>query len=258
MIRVVFNQKGGVGKSSIAANLAAISARRDKKTLIVDIDPQCNASHYLLGDRFKPTDLSVADFFKQHLGFKLGSSPYAVNDYVTASAYKNLYIIQSSPELADIQSKLESKYKIYKLRDALRELSKSFDAIYIDTPPAFNIYTLSALIAAHSCLIPFDCDAFSRSALYALMENLEETRGDHNEGLRVEGIVVNQYMPRASQPTRIVAELIEEGLPVFNAKLSSSVKMRESHERSIPLIHFAPNHKLTQEYVALFDELNAA
>ncbi|MFM9470049.1 ParA family protein, partial [Streptomyces scabiei] len=76
---------------------------------------------------------------------------------------------------------LESKHKIYKLAAALKELSNSYDAIYIDTPPAFNFYTLSALIAAERCLIPFDCDAFSRRALYTLLENVGETQSDHNE-----------------------------------------------------------------------------
>ena len=111
-------------------------------------------------------------------------------------------------------------------------------------------------MAAEKCLIPFDCDEFARHALYSLLDNVNETRMDHNEGLQVEGIVVNQFQPRASLPKKMVEELEAENLPVLKNKISSSVKMRESHNESIPLIHMAPKHKLTQEFLALFDELH--
>lgn len=262
MRRVIFNQKGGVGKSSITVNLAAISASRGLRTLVVDIDPQCNASQYLLGEaaefsRDKPElEPNIGQFFGQILSFKLKEKP--LSEYVHKTPFENLFVIPSNPELGEIEHQLESKHKIYKLAAALKELSESFDAIYIDTPPAFNFYTLSALIAAQRCLIPFDCDAFSRRALYTLLENVGETRGDHNEALEVEGIVVNQFQARASLPVKLVDELRAEGLPMVRSHLSSSVIMRESHEKSLPLIHLSPKHKLTEEYVALFEELNPA
>ncbi len=255
MRRVVFNRKGGVGKSSITANLAAISANEGIKTLVVDLDPQCNASHYLLGREVEIGDVSVAEFFKQSLTFRIKQSD--PEDFVWTTVYDNLYIMPASPELSELQNKLESKHKIFKLRDALQRLDSEYGAIYIDTPPAFNFFTLSALIAAQSCLIPFDCDDFSRHALYSLLENVEETRADLNSDLHVEGIIVNQFMSQANLPARVVNELKEEQLPLFETKLSASVKMRESHEQAKPLIHLAPSHKLTKEYVSLLHELNA-
>jgi chromosome partitioning protein len=254
MRHVIFNQKGGVGKSSITVNLAAISAQQGKRTLVMDLDPQCNSTSYLLGDRMQGTEVTIADFFRQFLYFRL-APPDSPTEYMAATAYDNLFVIPASPDLAELQPKLESRFKLYKLKDAVQELDEQFDEIYIDTPPAWNFYTLSALIAAEGCLIPFDCDDFSRRALYNLVENVEETRSDHNGDLHVEGIVVNQYQSRANLPVRLVKELQEEGLPVLNSKLSASVKMRESHEQSKPLIHLVPSHKLTQEFVALFEEL---
>ncbi|MFM2052644.1 MAG: hypothetical protein RL456_681, partial [Pseudomonadota bacterium] len=124
-----------------------------------------------------------------------------------------------------------------------------------DTPPALNFYTRSALIAAERCLIPFDCDDFSRRALYTLLENVQEIRADHNRALEVEGIVVNQFQPRASLPRRLVAELVAEGLPVLSPPLSATVKVRESHERSLPMIHLDPGHRLTREFVELHARL---
>lgn len=255
MRRVIFNQKGGVGKSSITANLAAISAARGRDTLVVDLDPQGNASHYLLGDAWERVESDVAAFFNDALAIRL--LPRDPLRYLTPTEYEGLHMLASSPELSELQAKLEARHKIYKLRELLEKLSEQFDAIYVDTPPAFNFYTLSALIAADSCLIPFDCDDFSRRALYTLLENVEETRADHNPDLHVEGIVINQFIARANLPQRLVDELRQEGLPVLDSMLSSSVKMRESHELCRPLIHLAPRHKLTEEFVALFEELEA-
>jgi chromosome partitioning protein len=254
MRRVVFNQKGGVGKSTITCNLAAISAARGKRTLVIDLDTQCNSSHYLLGDRAGEVELGAAEFFDQILNFKL--TPRDTSEFVTETGHPGLSIMTASPQLAELENKLESRYKIYKLREALEALDQ-FDNIYIDTPPALNFYSRCALIAAESVLIPFDCDDFSRKALYTLIDNIEEIRSDHNEGLKLEGIVINQFQARSSLPVRVVQELRDEGLPVLEAALSSSVKVKESHEAAQPLIHFAPTHKLTQEFTALYDLLDA-
>ncbi|WP_415883745.1 ParA family protein [Neptuniibacter sp. QD72_48] len=251
--RVVFNQKGGVGKSSIAINLAAISAARGKRTLVIDLDPQCNSSHYLLGEDYQEVTPDIRDFFEQTLTFQL--KPEGPEYFIHQTPYENLSVMPANAELGDLQSKLESKHKIYKLRDALDKLADDYDVVYIDTPPAFNFYTLSALVASDRCLIPFDCDEFARQALYSLLANVHETREDHNDKLEVEGIVVNQFQPRASLPKRIVGELLDDDLPVLETKISASVKMRESHDDTCPLIHFAPKHKLTQEFVTLFEEL---
>lgn len=253
MRRVVFNQKGGVGKSTITCNLAAISAHTGKRTLVVDLDPQGNSTHYLLGHPGTDQETTLADFFDQTLNFKL--NPKQTTEFVVASPFPGLHVMPSHPALEDLQSKLESRYKIYKLRDALDELSEDYDLIYIDTPPALNFYTRSALIAADGCLIPFDCDEFSRRAIYSLLENVEEIKSDHNRKLEIQGIVINQFQPRATLPQKVVQELINEGLPVLAPYLSSSVKIKESHEQSRPMIHLDARHKLSQEYLQLHDTL---
>jgi chromosome partitioning protein len=253
MRRVVFNQKGGVGKSTITCNLAAIGAHQGRKTLVVDLDPQGNSTQYLLGRSGSGSTPTLADFFDQVLNFKL--NPRDSADFVTATPFPDLDLMPSHPALEDLQGKLESRYKIYKLREALEQLGQLYERIWIDTPPALNFYTRSALIAADGCLIPFDCDDFSRRALYALLENVQEIRLDHNRGLTVEGIIVNQFQARASLPRRIVEELAAEGLPVLVPYLSASVKIRESHQHSRPVIHLDPKHKVSREYLALHDAL---
>ncbi len=254
MKRVVFNQKGGVGKSTITCNLAAIAAARGQRTLVIDLDPQANSSHYLLGDALQAAENTASEFFDQMLNFKL--RPKATEEFFHETPFENLYVLPADAALEELQAKLESRYKIYKLREALQALG-DFDQIWMDTPPALHFYTRSALIAADACLIPFDCDEFARQALYSLLENVAEIRADHNPSLLVEGIIVNQYQPRASLPQRMVAELRAENLPVLSSHLSASVKIKESHQQSKPMIHLDRQHKLAQEFSALYDELIA-
>lgn len=273
--RVVFNQKGGVGKSSITVNLAAISAHQGLKTLVIDLDPQANSSQYLLGDDAtysvdKPAlEPNIENYFEEVLGATqskagllgnaigslLKNRSKGLESYVHQTPFKQLDVIPASPSLGALAHALEAKHKIYKLRDALKLLEGKYDRVYIDTPPAFNFFTLSALIAADRVLIPFDCDVFSKRALQSLIENVIETQDDHNDQLEIEGIVVNQYQAQAKLPREVVQQLKDEGLPVLENMLPPSVLMKESHHQNQPLIYLAKDHKLTQAYLSLFNEI---
>lgn len=252
MRRVVFNQKGGVGKTTIVCNLAAISASRGKRTLVVDLDAQSNASQYLLSSGDRQAEAGTADFFEETL--RRGQPSNDPREFVTETPFENLSLMAAHPDLEELRVKLEAKHKIYKLRQALDRLD-DFDAVYIDTPPALNFYSRSALIAATHCLIPFDCDDFARQALYNLFDTVEEVQEDHNPGLVVDGIVVNQFQTRAKLPGRLIEELKSEGHPLLDAHVTSSVKVRESHEASVPLVYFAPSHKISKQYAILYDLL---
>lgn len=257
MRRVIFNQKGGVGKSTITCNLAAISAVEGKRTLVIDLDVQGNSTQYLLGGKVSDSDKTIAHYFKDCLSLSLfgSNNNSGLEHAIHETPFPNLYVIPSHPDLEPLQARLESRFKIFKLKEGLDSL-QGFDSIYLDTPPILNFYSQSALIAADKCLIPFDCDTFSRDALLTLMQTISEVKADHNQNLAIEGIVVNQFQKQANLPRQLVDQLIAEGLPVLSAMISPSVKVRESHSQAQPLIHYVPNHKLTDEYRALHAEIH--
>jgi len=236
---------------------------------VLDLDPQANASQYLLSGSYneiKEGGRTIFDFFRASLDSgsifdfnpfftQLSSPRLEPESFIHQTRFDNLSIIPSHPGLADLEAQLVNKHKIYKLQEMIEKFS-AFDALYIDTPPAMNFFSQSALIAASRCLIPFDCDAFSKDAIFDVGKHIGDIQSDHNRSLVVEGIIVNQYLPRANYPRQVVEELIAAGLPIMTTKLSSSVKIRESHHQSTPMIFLSPQHKLTREYLDLYAEIS--
>jgi len=248
--RVVFNQKGGVGKSSIAVNLAAVSARQGLRTLLIDLDVQGNTTHYVLSDGVPRPGVDV--FFQQQLNLYARDS---IETLIHDTPFPNLAILPSGEGLLQLEHKLESRYKMYKLREALDGLAGRFDRIYVDTPPALNFFSRSALIAADDVLVPFDCDRFAVHALHQLGQNIEEIRADHNPNLRLAAVIPNQVPARASLPRQLIQSLSADGYPVTATCLPASVVMRESHECAKPLAFSHPSHRLTAAFEALHTEL---
>ena len=251
MKRAVFNQKGGVGKTSITCNLAAAFAKAGRKVLVVDLDSQANSSQYLLGERMDRVQHTVADFFASTLSFRLFQD--SLMDTIYESAYPGLFVIPASEALKELQPKLEGRYKIFKLGEAIEVAIQKlgFDDVFFDTPPALNFYSMSSLLAADRVLIPFDCDAFSEDAITGVMAAVQEVASDHRPDLIVEGIIVNHYQSQAKLPKLAIERLQLRGLPVLEPYLSSSILMRESHGAGVPLAFFKPSHKLSLEFAAL-------
>jgi chromosome partitioning protein len=253
MKRVIFNRKGGVGKSTITCNLAAVAASKGKKVLVVDLDPQANTTSYL-GHSGKDNVVGIAEFMESTISRNYRE--FTSEDYIRKTSFDNLWLISASSTLVDLEAKLEAKHKIYKLRDFLNNLHQEFDEIYIDTPPALNFFTLSALISADRCILPYDCDVFARDAMVDLMEELEEIIEDHNPELEIEGVVVNQFQARAKLPQQAVDELIEAKFKLLKPFISSSVKVKESHAAHTPLIFLDSKHKITLDFVELYENIS--
>ncbi|MBC7660513.1 MAG: ParA family protein [Chitinophagaceae bacterium] len=255
MKRAVFNQKGGVGKTSITCNLAAAMAKLGRKVLVVDLDSQANTSKYLLGNRMDRVEATIVDFFNSTLSFRLFQD--SLMDTIYETEYPGLFVIPAHDSLKELQPKLEGRYKVFKLGEAIDVAREKlgFDEVLFDTPPALNFYSMSSLLAADRVLIPFDCDAFSEDAVDQVMVAVEEVSQDHRPELKVEGIVINHFQSQAKLPKTTIERLLAKGLPVLEPYLTSSVIMRESHSEGTPLPFYKPNHKLTQEFMALAQKL---
>jgi chromosome partitioning protein len=149
--------------------------------------------------------------------------------------------------------KLEQRHKIFRIREIVDALG--YPTVFFDTPPSDNVLTLSALVAADRVLVPFDCDDFARRAIAPVLERVEEARADHNPRLRVEGVVVNQFLGRANFPQQAVDALAGDGLRVLEPYISSSVRIRESHHAARPMVFFEAGHKVTAEFEELYGRL---
>ena len=251
----VFNQKGGVGKTSVACNLAACFAQSGKRTLVVDLDAQGNASHYLGFDASAVGAKTISDFFQSTIGISLFAS--SIFEYVKSTPVRNLFILPADGRLFELQPKLEARYKIFKLRDAVNELreKEQFEIIVFDCPPAMNFYSMSALMAADRVIVPFDCDAFAVSGLSEVMRIVSDVKEDHNPKLEIAGVVINQWIANAKQSKSVLERVRAMGLKIFEPYLPTSVVMRESHDERVPLIQSKPKHKLTESFVSIAKEL---
>lgn len=252
--RVVFNQKGGVGKTTIAVNLAALSAHRGKRTLLVDSDPQANSTSYLLGSEASP-QATLAGFYEACLGINLFRQ--SLTEYTTTrTGVPGLHLVAAERGLEELRTKLENKYKIFKLRDGLK--NTTYDEVWFDPPPANDFFSLACLVAAHEIVIPIDCDAFSLRAAEDVLNTYREVKQDLNPSLELVGAVVNQFQRSTRHSAEILAELQRLGIRVLEPYLPQSIKVRESHSRAVPLVYAEPRHAASLAFCALYDALDGA
>jgi chromosome partitioning protein len=249
---VVFNQKGGVGKSTLTTNLAAASAANGKRVLVVDLDAQANTTRYLIGSDVE-TNYGAFALFSQAL--KVSLYVQQVSDWIIPTPYEGLSLLPAHAELDALHDKLSAKHKIFKLREALSSLE--IDEMWIDTPPVMNFYTLSAMIAADACIVPFDGDRFSLDAAKNVAAYVKEIREDHHSDLRLLGAVMNGYQSR-SKSIQEGLDALKEVMPVLEPYLPHSVVVKASRMASRPLVHFDKSHKLTLAFDSLLSTINSS
>lgn len=250
-IRVIYNQKGGVGKTTIAVNLASCAALAGKRTLLIDSDPQGNASSYILGPDKQP-DKTLSDYYESCLHINIFRQ--SLFDYIIhQTKIPNLHLIACNRELEELRTKLENKHKIMKLKDGLK--NNTYDHIYIDPPPANDFFSLACLIAANEIIIPIDCDAFSIRAAHEIKNTIEEVRQDHNPNLIIRGIIVNQYQKGTKHAHGIIQELKKVGFQILEPFIPTSIKVRESHSEIKPIVIGYQDHVVSQAFNGIFANL---
>ena len=226
----VCNQKGGVGKTTTAVNIAAFLAALGKRTLVVDLDSQSNATSALGISKDKVTQ-SVYNVMVE------GVHPASV---IMKTAHSDLFVIPSNASLAGAEVELVSEMaREFKLREALRLISDEYDFIIIDTPPSLSVLTINALSATDEVIIPIQCEYFALEGLSQLLKTIDLVRVNLHPDLKIGGIVFTMYDARLILNNEVLEE-VKDHFPdlVFNATIPRNVRLGEAPSHGMPILYY--------------------
>ena len=246
-IYALTNQKGGVGKTTTAVSLSACLAALGQRVLIVDADPQANATASLGVDKNKLTASVYAAF--------IDDTP--LTDIIQPTAQANLDLAASSPQLAGAEIELvEMRGRETRLRALLRPVRDRYDYIVVDCPPSLGLLTVNALAAAHGVVVPVQCEYLALEGLTQLMTTIQLVRRSLNPALQVRGLLLTMYDGRANL-ARQVREQVQQhfGSQVFGIVVPRNVRLSEAPSYGQPIIAYAPTSPGGLAYQALAQEL---
>lgn len=251
-IIAIANQKGGVGKTTTAINLGAALARSGRRVLLVDLDPQGNAS---TGLGLEPEDRAVTTY-----DFLLGDA--TPQEAIQKTRVADLLIVPATTDLSSADVELISNEKrSFLLHDALRQPmieSLALDYILIDCPPSLNILTVNAMVAAHSVIVPLQSEFFALEGLSQLMLTLREVRQSANPGLRIEGVAMTMYDRRNNLSQQVEDDARQNlGDLVFTTVIPRNVRLSEAPSYAMPVLDYDPASSGSAAYIALAAELIA-
>ncbi len=247
MIVSIANQKGGVGKTTTAINLAAALAMRGKRTLLVDMDPQCNSSMSYLDIRSVTRSLYDV-MFEDHV---------ALADVVVPSSVANLFIAPARIALAKLESKLVGEMDAhFRLKDRLDPVKGDYEFIVIDCPPTLGLLTANALVASSHLLVPIQSSYFALEGTDDLLETVEKVRSRANPDLRLIGVLITMHDRRTAIGRDIRNQIRTVfGELVFTTVISKSVRLEESPAYKESIFTFAPDSSGAAEYYRLCEEV---
>ena len=248
----ITNQKGGVGKTTTTINLGTALSKLDQEVLIIDLDPQGNASTGL-GIEVEDRDVSTYELLVENL---------PLDQVIKETEIQSLDIIPATVDLssADIEL-LSNEKRSHLLYEALRKKQENkhkYDYILIDCPPSLNLLTVNAMVASHSVLIPLQSEFFALEGLSQLLLTVKEVRQTANENLRVEGIVLTMFDSRNNLSKQVEADARSNLRElVFETVIPRNVRVSEAPSYSMPVLTYDPSSKGSQAYMDLAKELLA-
>lgn len=241
----VANQKGGVGKTTTTVNLGTILAKRGKKTLLIDADPQGNASSGLGVD--KDVEFSTYDILVNDTSIK---------DTIQDTIIKNLKVCPSNINLAGAEVELVSMMsREQRLKEKLEEVKEKFDYILIDCPPSLGLITLNAFTASDSVLIPVQCEYFALEGLGQLLNTINLVKKHLNKSIRIEGALLTMYDARTNLSNQVVKEVKKYfDNKVYKTVIPRNVKLSEAPSYGMPITEYDPRSKGAKSYIKFAKE----
>lgn len=243
----VANQKGGVGKTTSAVNIAAALGFNKKKTLLIDVDPQGNATSGVGIDKrsckFTTYDLLVSDI--------------KANEIIVKTAFDNLYVMPSGIDLAAAELEImDFDNRTSRMKQAIVGIKADFDYIIIDCPPSLGLITTNALTAADTILVPIQCEYYALEGLSQLMNTVRRVKRQSNPHIDIEGVLLTMYDGRLNLTQQVVAE-VKRFFPkkVFSTVIPRGVRLSEAPSFGMPVIYYDKSCKGTNAYLDLVNEI---
>ncbi len=246
-IIAVANQKGGVGKTTSAVNIAAALGFNKKKTLLIDVDPQGNATSGVGIDKrsvkFSTYDLLVGNAKAEQV--------------ILQTAYDNLWVMPSGIDLAAAELEImDMENRSYRMKQAIVSVKPQFDYIIIDCPPSLGLITTNALTAADTILVPIQCEYYALEGLSQLMNTVRRVKRQTNEHIEIEGVLLTMYDGRLNLTQQVVSE-VKRFFPkkVFSTVIPRGVRLSEAPSFGMPVIYYDKSCKGAQAYLDLVAEM---